>query len=279
MVALALADLTQQYILEDVKNVSAITSTAITLSLISVFALPMALFGSHSGDFKLLFEQSIIIKVLINSFIAAIATFAYFKSLSAKNISLSLIFISMSVVFSTIFGIIIFKESTSFTKFLGITLVIFAVVVVKFKNIHLEKNNLIGFIAGALFSVVYIIDKAIVLNIDPMVYIAATFFLSGAWMIVFNSKLVLKEVRIISFKTLKPIMLSAAAYLAYNLFTYTAYKVGGEVGKIDAMVVNSEIFLVIIFEYFALKHTEGVWRKFITAGIAFVGVLLLGFYS
>ncbi len=75
----------------------------------------------------------------------------------------------------------------------------------------------------------------------------------------------------------KPIIISGIGYFLFNLFTFNAYVFGGEVGRVDA-INNSQVFLIILFEYFILKHLESVKRKVVTAIIAFSGVFILGFY-
>ncbi|EFK96195.1 hypothetical protein LDC_1793 [sediment metagenome] len=62
----------------------------------------------------------------------------------------------------------------------------------------------------------------------------------------------------------------------YNFFTFTAYTLGGEVGRVDA-INNSQVFLIIMAEYFILKHKDYIFKKLLAAAIAFTGVLVLGF--
>ena len=76
--------------------------------------------------------------------------------------------------------------------------------------------------------------------------------------------------------TYKPVVFSGVGYFAYNFATFTSYSIGGEVGRVDA-INNSQVFLIILFEYFILKQKENTIRKFVTAGIAFSGVMILGY--
>ncbi|MFC1623424.1 hypothetical protein ACFL2R_01600 [Patescibacteria group bacterium] len=72
-----------------------------------------------------------------------------------------------------------------------------------------------------------------------------------------------------------PIMLSGIAYFLFNFFTFTSYVYGGEIGRVDA-INNSQVFLIILVEYFFLKHAKGVVRKLISAVLAIIGIYILG---
>jgi len=71
----------------------------------------------------------------------AIAVIFYFRSFKVKNISISTIFISFSVLISTSLGIIFFSESVNYLKFVGIALILLAIILINYKNSILEKNH------------------------------------------------------------------------------------------------------------------------------------------
>ena len=141
----------------------------------------------------------------------------------------------------------------------------------------MEKNHFFGLIAGAMFGVGYTIDKSILQTINPLVYILWAFFLVSLWGFLFNPKQVISSVKSKPMSALIPVVISGVGYFLYNFFTFSAYRLGGEVGRIDA-INNSQVFLIILFEYFVLNHSSSIKRKLITAVIAYAGVFLLGFY-
>ena len=55
---------------------------------------------------------------------------------------------------------------------------------------------------------------------------------------------------------------------------FLSYRLGGEVGKIDA-INNTQIFLIIVFEYIVLKQKGELVKKLVATTLAFMGVLLL----
>jgi drug/metabolite transporter (DMT)-like permease len=129
----------------------------------------------------------------------------------------------------------------SYLKFLGIAAILLAIFIANFRNSQLEKNHLYGLIAGIIF------------GIKQTIYS-------------------LKNKQITDYK---PIIISGFGYFFYNFFTFLAYVFGGEVGRIDT-INNSEVFLIIVFEFFFLKHTKGIQRKIFTAILSLIGIIILG---
>lgn len=273
--ALAVAELTQQHLLNLKNPLSPRTSGVLTFLTQSIFAFPIIFLMGLSGQILSPFHLAVVIPIITVAFVASVAMIFYFKSFQVKNISFSTILISLSVVVSTTLGIIVFGEGTNFLKFLGIVLIMLAIVSVNIKNLNIEKNHYFGLIAGIMFGVSYTIDKFIVRSVHPIIYIAWTFALIALFGFLLNPKEVINEIKVRKLNDYRPILISAIGYLIFNFATLTAYTAGGEVGKVDA-INNSQIFLIILFEYFILRHTAGVKRKIITALIAVTGVMILG---
>ena len=177
---------------------------------------------------------------------------------------------------STTLGIIFFNESTSIAKFVGILLVLAAIISLNYKNAILEKNHFFGIAAGLLFGIVYTLDKGIVFHVNPLIYIMWTFVLISFWAFLLKPKEIISAVNIKKITNFKFILISAFFYFIFNIATFNPYVFGGEVGKIDA-INNSQVFLIILFEFFILKHRQSIGRKLITAVIAYSGIVLLGF--
>ena len=127
-----------------------------------------------------------------------------------------------------------------------------------------------------MFGVAYTLDKSILQTTHPLIYIFWAFLLVPISGFAMNPREVLKSINGKGIKAYHPIFISGIGYFLYNLFTFVSYTIGGEVGRVDA-INNSQIFIILFFEYFVLKHTDGALRKLSTALIAFVGVAILGF--
>lgn len=275
---LAGAELIQQHILTEKHGVSGRASAVLTFLVQSLLALPL-IFILGIGDewFSALFNSKVILQMLGVSILGSIGMVFYLNSFKVKDISVSVVFISLSAVISTVLGILLFGETVYLLKFVGIALVLLAIVALHNKHLHIEKNHYFGLLAGIIFGVTYTMDKYIVQEISPLIYISITFPAVALFGFLGKPKVIISTIKQANPDVYKFIILSGILYVLYNLATFTAYKIGGEVGRIDA-INNSQVFLIILFEYFVLKQTSGFAIKLTTAVIAFVGVLILGLY-
>ncbi len=273
--ALASAELTQQHLLNLKNPLSPRASAVLTFLFQSVLMLPVVLFSPLKEEVFNIFRPDLIPLVFAVTLIASVGMIFYLKSFQVKNISFSSIFGSCSVLVSTFLGIVFFQESTSVLKFLGILLILLAIVSLNLKNAHLEKNHFFALASGIMFGVAYSLDKAIVLSVSPVVYIFWAFLLVSLFGFLFSPRHIINSVRGRNLKVFIPVIVSGVGYFLYNFFTFNSYRVGGEVGRVDA-INNSQVFLIILFEFFILKHTSSVFRKILTAIIAYSGIVILG---
>lgn len=272
---LAAAELAQQRLLNVKDPLSERASAVFTFLFQSLLTLPIVFFYYRHGEIWEVFGPDIIYRLLIVTMVASIAMVFYLRSFKVRNISFSAIFISGSVVITTTMGIIFFDEGIYATKFVGIALVLLAIILLNWRNSSLEKNHYYGLLAGALFGVTYVLDKSIVGKIEPLVYIFWAFFLVAFFGFLMNPKGVIDSVRGKTLRAFKPVVFSGLGYFFYNLFTFYAYRQGGEVGKVDA-INNTQVFLIILFEILILKRTRSIALKIITACLAVAGVVILG---
>ncbi|MBI2414590.1 EamA family transporter [candidate division WWE3 bacterium] len=275
--ALATAELAQQHLLHSEGHFKERTSTILVFLVQAILILPFILLSGLKDQLFIIFNSLSTLPYII--FVAILGSFSmlfYLKSFRVENISISSIFISLSTVVSTTLGIIFFQEGFYLYKLLGIALILLAIISLNYKNFQLEKNHYYGLIAGLMFGLSYTLDKRVIFDVHPAIYLFWVCLLVALFGFLINSKVVVESIKSARFFHYKPIVLSGVGYLIYNFCTFMAYSVGGEVGRIDA-INNSQVFLIILFEYFIYKHKDGVARKFITAGIAFSGVLILGF--
>jgi len=274
--AIATAELTQQHLLNAKNSLDEKSSTVFTLLFQTLVVFPLIFIFGEAHNIFSVFDRDILPKILLVTFISYFSIIFYFKSFKVKNISVSTIFVSFSAIVSTFLGIIFFSESTSYLKFLGIGLILIAIILINYKKVIIERNHFYGLIAGFIFGIAYTIDKSIVLDIDPLVYMFWLFLIISVWGFFFSGKSIFKAVRDKRAFPFKSIIVSGLGYVLYNLFTFIAYRNGGEVGRVDA-INNAEVFLIILFEFFILRHTEGTARKLLSAGLAIAGILILGF--
>lgn len=276
--ALATAELMQQKLLNGKDSFSPRTSVVLTFLFQSLLTLPFIIFTPLRNELFIIFEFSTLYKFIFVTFIASFAVIFYLKSFQVKNISVSTIFVSSSILISTSLGIIFLHEGLYFAKILGILFILGSIVSLNIKNASLEKNHWYGLFAGLIFGLAFILDKNIITigAINPFVYIFWSFSLVALFGFLLKPQEVIKDIANKKLNDYTQIAVSGSGYFLFNFFTFNSYILGGEVGRVDA-INNSQIFLIILFEFFILRHKTSLVRKLITAMIAFTGVMILGF--
>ncbi len=63
-------------------------------------------------------------------------------------------------------------------------------------------------------------------------------------------------------------------FAGYQVCTLTAYFLGGEVGRVDA-INNTQVLIVLALEFFILGHRGGIPRKLLAVCVTVLGVWLL----
>ena len=125
-----------------------------------------------------------------------------------------------------------------------------------------------------MFGVAFAIDAALVRHIHPIIYIFWSFLALSFFGFIINQKIIIKNLKNRTLFSYKIIVFSAISYFLYNLATFYAYRFGGEVGKIDT-INTAYLFIIIAFEYFVLKNSQGTKRKILATLLAILGVFFL----
>lgn len=199
----------------------------------------------------------------------------FYTSYKANSPSISIILGSISIVVSTILGIMIFGESRSIEKLIGIALILFSIIFVNYRQgTNISKYNLFAIIGGLCYGVAYNIDKSFAIVIPPASYVTLMCFSVAAVSIIAKSKHILSDTKRMRPKDFRPILASSFFGTLFNFFTFMSYKNSGNVGVVDAMN-NSSIFIIILFEILLLKDRTNLMKKLISAGIVTIGIGLL----
>lgn len=279
IIALATAELTQQKILNTQGKLSERTSVILTLGLQIPLILILIFFSKLQFQIFDVFQNSqVLLYICVISLIGAFSNIFYFKSLNAKNISISTIFLSGSVLVSTLLGILFLNESLTIIKILGIALIMIAIVYLNLDQLKLELAHKYALLAAVLFGLSYTLEKTASIQVPTLIYMFWAWSLSSMVLFVSNPKTVVSNVKQSQIRDYYPVAISSLGYFLFNFFTLTAYKLGGEVGVVDA-INNTQIFIIILVEYFIFKHSEGLWKKIVSAILAFAGVALLSYVS
>lgn len=212
--------------------------------------------------------------LIVNALFSYIAFTLYYQSYKGESVGISSILFTSSVLVSAPLGILIFHESTSVFKFLGIFLVLTAIFILNIsKKEKFNKYNWLALSGGLLSGFVLTTDKLLttLVNIHTLqvVYVLTFLFVT----LVFRPNTFI-EAKTINPRLLKSIFIVALFYTIFNKLTLLSYTVGGEVSKVD-VVNNSSIFLIIILEALILKNIGGIYKKFFCSLLVAIGFYFL----
>lgn len=199
----------------------------------------------------------------------------FYTSYKSNSPSVSIILSSVSVIITTLLGILFYKEGVSLVKFFGIGLILFSIIILNAKkNLRFDKYNMYALLGGVCYGFAYTIDKFLALQIPPLLYVSLLCFSVGLASLIFGHGLIVHEASKLKLINYVPMAIVATFGTLFNLFTFMSYRRLGQVGVIDALN-NSAVFIVILLEIIILKDRSNLFKKITCATIAFVGVVIL----
>lgn len=215
--------------------------------------------------------------ILLDGVVFFLGCTVFYSSYKGISSSIGTLLNSVSVIFSTIWGISFLSESASWQKLLGISIILAAVVMVNYTAGNAKiKYVLMALCGGFLFSVTYWLDKTILIasHLNPMFYLGFVTIITGLLNFVFAHRNILKELKTFTKKDFYPMLMVGLFAAIFNVMTYVSYTVGGELGKIDA--INSLVcFVILAGEIIFLKDRTHIAKKSFAMGLAVVGISLL----
>jgi drug/metabolite transporter (DMT)-like permease len=207
--------------------------------------------------------------------------FSAFMMISNKYLdaSINIIIGKISLIITVVGSIILFGDTLTIGKILGITLVIIGNLVLFIRKDIFQakistKGLLFSLISAACFGLVMLVDKHNSANYSTGIYIILVFLIPGI-LTGMASKLSItayaKEVFNIKWLVLISGILAAVGY--YSLIESFKYIETSVVSTINSM---NTIFVVLIGVIF-LKEKTDLWRKLIAVAIVFIGIFILNF--
>jgi drug/metabolite transporter (DMT)-like permease len=223
----------------------------------------------------------VLVPIIIVSAVKFIGNKASYTAMKFIPISVVYILGLSSTVFTNILGVIIYHESVTPIKIVGIALVILSIIILFYERHHLkhlfDKYALFVIISAMFYSIGWLLDKYFGLNVDFFIF---RFLYSIVNMIIFfmidinemaeGHKAFNEKPK----KLIIPLIVVSFLYFAYSFAYMAAYKNGAEAGKVDA-INNIGVFVVIALEAFILKDKTNLLKKIVSAIICVIGVSLL----
>ncbi len=273
---LAISEIFQKVSLTNKINISAEANNFIIWVVQGTLALLFVLITGVNTNIN--FNLELVVQMIIIGTIYFAGGTLFYTSYKGNSPSISLILQSFSVIITTSLGILFFAESRSDIKFIGIGIIILAILIANYNpKEKFSKYNLLALGGACLYGIAYTIDKQFSITMNPHIYQILFCYAIAIMTLVFRGNKVVKDLKKVDFGLFKIIFGSAILFFIFNKLNFVAYSIGGEVGKIDA-INNSVIFFVIILEILILKDKSSLARKISGSILCFAGILLLGFY-
>jgi len=272
--SVAVAEISQKVSMTRKLNISSVTNNFYVWSMMSLAGLFLSLL---SGNLTFITKPLDIIRLLILGVVYFFGGTLYYTSYKGNSPSISQILASISVIVSTVLGILLFDEGLSTIKFAGILLILISIVFLNINNNEkFNKYNLLALLGGICYGLAYTIDKSFALNLHPFSYLIWMSLSVAIVSFISKPKLIILESKKMSANDFIPITVSFAFFTIFDVSNFFAYKNGASVGVVDAM--NSvAIFLVILAEIVILKDKTNIKKKLLCAIIALSGVICFSF--
>jgi drug/metabolite transporter (DMT)-like permease len=227
--------------------------------------------------------QSVGLIILIG-IVYSFANKLYFSSYKIEAASSMIVLMMISIVVSSIFGRIVFNEQVSLQQWLGIFLVIVAVLLISTdgrlgqikKNFEKGSGKLMATQAAIFYGLGFSLTKLIVQDIDPHYYQLLDVIVGLPMMFILFHKESVEQTNALLSKNVywKFVPLILFFYI-YNKAKYVAFSQGVALPVADA-IDNTVVFVILAIEFFILQiKQENYVNKLFFSLLAFVGILLI----
>ncbi|TXH00220.1 MAG: hypothetical protein E6P95_04055 [Candidatus Moraniibacteriota bacterium] len=271
--SLAGSEMSQKISLTQKVDISAITNNFFVWSMQGLIGLLLAF---SLGHFSLDLPIGMVWKLISISIVYFAGGTFFYTSYKGNSPSISLIFGTISVLISSILGVIFLNDLYSYKMVVGIVLILAAIIFLNYNNRErISKYNLYAVAGGLCFGIAFTLDKSMSTTISPFMYLGLMCLGVALVSVGTSFKLIRSDVGKMSPKNFLPMVSSSFFGSLFNLFTFFAYRNGANVGLVDA-INNTTVFLVIILEIVLLRDRSNIYKKILAATVATLGVILIG---
>lgn len=197
------------------------------------------------------------------------------KSLQKIEASVFTIIFATSSVWIMLFGIIIFGENLSILHLIGafLTFVSIGLLVERKGNIQFDHGVVLGLLSALLMASGVVGWIYVGRRTDPISWQAITFIAPAAFIALISPKSIEKAKPLLSGDKALKTLLASATFGISTLALLYAYNEGDitQVAPLSQTTIIVTVILAVIF----LNERKNLVRKFISAAICFVGVLLI----
>lgn len=268
----AISTLLQRIILKK-ENSNPIAYSIIFQSLLGFFLL---IYGLLIGSFSAQNIKPILLNLVLMAALYGLGNIFVFKSLKLLEASVFTIIHSSRVLFTIVASTLFLRESLNLNQFLGIFLILLAIIIIYFSKSLLKFNKgiLFAFIASLLFGIEVTNDKYILNSFNIYTFLVLICWLPALFSFclqpsiqsikkVINNKYLITRMLILSF-----------FYSLAVIFYFFALRLNNNSSQIASLNQLGTIVIVILAVIF-LNEKGKLLRKFAATILAIVGAILL----
>lgn len=200
----------------------------------------------------------------------------YFAAIKHLTNGTAQIAFSSILIFNTLLAMLFLGLMLSLVNFIGVFLLILAILSVVTGKIELHKKGVALMVLSAfLFSIFQLASAELSSQVSAATYLVIAYL--GAALVVFGLKwrVVIKDVRSTDTRSLVNIpLLTALPSIGNFLFAYYAYRLAPEPAKV-AMLLTAQVVLTVFLSYFFLKEKGHLLRKTVAAILVVVSAMLI----
>lgn len=246
----------------------------LTLGILSL------LVSSIIGGINLSGVEKYIPMLLLITLASVIGNIIYFKSQKQLDAGTTQIAFSTILIWGTILSVLLLKSQFTLKQFLGIALMLIAIITIQYKKSKMTLNNDIVLIIGSafLFAFFQVASASISKLVSTATYLLLNFLGQAILILPFYFQIIWQDVKNLiksnKTNTVKSLLFTAGTSLLYNIFSYLAYQIAPNRG-IVVVLLTSQVVLSVIFGIIFLKEKDNLVKKLLAGLLAFLAGVLI----
>jgi len=268
----SIARLMQRILLKDEKSDAIAVSILFQLSL----GLFLFIFALFFGNISFQNFSKVLPNFILLAFLYGLGNIFIFKALKYIDASSFAILYAGRVFVSVAASSLFLREGLSLKQFLGMSLIVCAIIIIFYKKslLHLNKGLIFTLLGALFFGLELTNDRAILQSFSVYSYLFLCAFFPAIFASFIYPSSLKNIVNLIKRDRLTKFILICLIYSVAMIFYFIALQIGTNSSQIAVLDQLSTIVIVIL-GILVLKESQHMLRKIIAAIISVIGAILL----
>ncbi len=272
LISYALAILTQRVLMKNEKSDSYAYSIVFQLTTGAIIGI----FGFFTAKMSFSNLQPVLLNLIITTVLWGLANIFIFSALKLIEASEFTIIFSSRILITIIASTLLLKEGLNLFQFLGVFLILSAVILVTYKSkkFSLKKGAIYALLGAVCFGLGNTNDRIALKHMELYSYVTLSFILPTLFTIIISPKSVLKIKQFLKITTLSKMLFMCILYSVSSIAFFSALQTNSNSSQTTSVSLLSVIFIVILSAIF-LKERDHLTRKIIGAILSILGGIIL----